>query len=97
MKTMVTLKKLRWAIFPALAIPAVFALSAFSNGGNTYAVCHIPPGNPDNCHEIRVSANAVQDHLNHGDKLFCDDENVLGEYLNMTSEQQIIKRFKRRN
>jgi hypothetical protein len=32
-------------------------------------ICHIPPGNPDNAHTIRVSENAVDAHLAHGDTL----------------------------
>jgi len=36
-------------------------------------VCHIPPGNPQNAHTIRISENAVQTHLDHGDSLgICD-------------------------
>jgi len=36
-------------------------------------VCHIPPGNPQNAHNIRISENAVQSHLDHGDFLgICD-------------------------
>lgn len=30
-------------------------------------ICHIPPGNPENAHTIRVSENAVPAHLAHGD------------------------------
>ena len=34
------------------------------------AVCHIPPGNPDNAHTICISVNAVDKHLDlHGDHL----------------------------
>jgi hypothetical protein len=33
-------------------------------------VCHIPPGNPDNAHDICVSTHAVAPHqANHGDTL----------------------------
>jgi len=32
-------------------------------------VCHVPPGNPENEHSIRVSINAVHAHLAHGDAL----------------------------
>jgi len=34
-------------------------------------VCHVPPGNPENAHEIEIDASAVQDHLanNPGDTL----------------------------
>ena len=33
------------------------------------AICHIPPGNPDNAHTINVDDNAVPAHLAHGDTL----------------------------
>jgi hypothetical protein len=32
-------------------------------------ICHIPPGNPSNAHEICVDYHAVDAHLAHGDKL----------------------------
>jgi hypothetical protein len=36
-------------------------------------VCHIPPGNPDNAHTITISENALDAHLEHGDKIgACD-------------------------
>lgn len=42
-------------------------------------VCHIPPGNPENAHEILVSANAVPALLAHGDILGeCPDDNDAG-------------------
>ena len=38
-------------------------------------ICHRPPGNPDNAHTIRVSENALQAHLDHGDtKGPCPDK-----------------------
>lgn len=30
-------------------------------------ICHFPPGNPDNCHTLRVGETAVPAHLAHGD------------------------------
>jgi hypothetical protein len=50
------------------------------NGGSNednVTICHCPPGNPDNCHTIRVGRNAVRAHLrNHpGDSEGpCDDD-----------------------
>ena len=32
-------------------------------------ICHIPPGNPDAAHTIRISVNALKAHLAHGDYL----------------------------
>ena len=41
----------------------------------TVTVCHVPPGNPKNAHEITVGEPAVQAHLNHGDYIGpCVDE-----------------------
>ena len=55
------------------------ATSASSGSGSQadhkQAVCHIPPGNPDNAHTIVVDDSAVQTHLDHGDTLGpCPDE-----------------------
>jgi len=33
------------------------------------AICHIPPGSPDNAHTIIIASAAVQAHLGHGDTL----------------------------
>jgi len=38
-------------------------------------ICHIPPGNPGNSHEITVSVKALRAHLAHGDSVGgCDDQ-----------------------
>jgi hypothetical protein len=39
------------------------------NGQQKVTICHVPPGNPDNAHEITVGAPAVPAHLAHGDFL----------------------------
>jgi len=39
------------------------------NNNDKVRVCHMPPGNPSNMHEICISPNAVQAHLDHGDNL----------------------------
>ncbi|XZF12514.1 hypothetical protein ACTHGU_12035 [Chitinophagaceae bacterium MMS25-I14] len=39
------------------------------NDDKKVLVCHIPPGNPDNAHEICIGEEAVPAHLDHGDKL----------------------------
>jgi hypothetical protein len=47
------------------------------DNGNKRTICHCPPGDPDNCHTIRVGKNAAQSHLrNHpGDTAGpCDDD-----------------------
>ncbi len=37
--------------------------------GVKMTICHVPPGNPDNAHVIRVGIRAVPAHLMHGDRL----------------------------
>ena len=34
---------------------------------STTIICHVPPGNPDNSHEIVVSTSSLTAHLKHGD------------------------------
>ncbi len=41
-----------------------------NNHNHKITICHIPPGNPANMHEITISLNALQTHLDHGD-IFC--------------------------
>ena len=43
---------------------AVFSITAYAA---KLTVCHVPPGNPANFHDITISENALQAHLNHGD------------------------------
>lgn len=65
-----------------LAISALLFISFIGKGDSSnqkVVICHIPPGNPDNAHEIEVSVNAVDAHLAHGDNLGpcscnCSDE-----------------------
>jgi hypothetical protein len=47
------------------------ALAAPSNsqGDHKQAVCHVPPGNPDNANTIVIDDSAVETHLDHGDSL----------------------------
>jgi hypothetical protein len=37
--------------------------------GDKVLICHIPPGNPDNAHEILIDDSAWPAHLAHGDYL----------------------------
>ena len=64
------------------------------------AICHIPPGNPDNAHTIFISPDAIDAHLAHGDNLgACDsiafggnnNSQRLSAYPNPTSETTIIQ------
>lgn len=61
-------------MFMGLGAAAALADDEYEDG--KMAVCHVPPGNPDNAHTIWVSPSAVPAHLAHGDKLGeCDEEN----------------------
>ena len=55
---------------------AVTAIHIYElNDSERVVLCHVPPGNPDNEHSIRVAAAAVDAHLAHGDYLgLCDDD-----------------------
>ena len=51
-----------------LLLSAVTVASA----GNTL-ICHVPPGDPGNAHEIRIDDSAVPAHMDHGDYMgSCD-------------------------
>lgn len=41
-------------------------------------ICHVPPGNPENRHEICVGENAVRAHLNHGHADSDEDRDNVG-------------------
>lgn len=45
----------------------VATLAMNADAGEKIAICHIPPGNPDNAHTIVISINALHAHLAHGD------------------------------
>jgi len=51
-------------------------------------ICHIPPGNPDNCHEITICIEAIDNHMNHhGDSFICnypEDEPLLQQLSKVT-------------
>lgn len=74
-------RRSRWIAWLGLALLPVLALivsapatQAQGRGQEKVTICHIPPGNPDNAHEITVGAPAVPAHLAHGDTLGeCDD------------------------
>lgn len=43
-------------------------LTLCQDDGAKVEICHVPPDNPDNAHTIRIgSADALADHLAHGD------------------------------
>jgi hypothetical protein len=44
-------------------------------------ICHVPPGNPDNCHEITISLEAFETHFDHhDDRLICNDPAEASDY-----------------
>ena len=66
-----------------VVVPAVAALLAVhppavnaDSDNEKVTICHIPPGNPDNRHEITVSIFAVPAHVMlHGDNVGqCDGD-----------------------
>ena len=62
-----------------ICLSSLLALSAAKASslralGSKVEVCHIPPDDPGNFHTIKVSEQAVNAHLAHGDMLgFCND------------------------
>lgn len=59
----------------SVAVVAVVSFGFIAvNEPNKVTICHVPPGNPGNCHEITISTNALQTHLDHGDRLVCNSQ-----------------------
>jgi hypothetical protein len=59
-------------------------------------ICHIPPGNPDAAHTIRISVNALKAHLAHGDNFGAcdvqndnDDTDTQGTHFEITLEEKL--------
>src|SRR5688500_18066568 len=51
-----------------LAAGVVMGLSSLSFAGSRKVeMCHVPPGNPDKRHTIRIGDKAIDAHLDHGD------------------------------
>lgn len=79
----------------SLAIVLIIGLSSFNNN-NKITICHVPPGNPSNCHEITISLNALQTHLNHGDMLYCENESDYNEKLALIGDnykERLVKLY----
>jgi hypothetical protein len=47
----------------------IAAFAYAPDNGEKITVCHIPPGDPENMHEIDISVNALDAHLAHGDRV----------------------------
>ena len=52
-----------------LGIVIAASAVAMADGVPKITICHVPPGNPANFHEITVGAPAVPAHLAHGDNI----------------------------
>lgn len=82
-----------------LLFAGIFIFSAISFGfvefnketttSKKITICHVPPGNPDNCHEIKISKNALQAHLNHGDRLVCYNQRDLIDALDLLNVSEV--------
>lgn len=81
----------------SILVIVLLSFSGFnkSNTNDKITICHMPPGNIDNCHEITISRNALQTHLDHGDKIFCDIESDYDGHLKLVNydQERIIKRY----
>lgn len=54
------------------------------------AVCHSPPGNPNNMRTLEVSVSALQAHIDHGDKIGpCDGDSGYSTSVNVPKEEYI--------
>ena len=52
-----------------LGIVIAASAVAMADGVPKITICHIPPGNPANRHEITIGAPGVPAHLAHGDNI----------------------------
>ena len=60
-----------------MAVTPAFAQDPQSNEEDKkVTICHVPPGNPDNAHEITVGESAAKEHLtqHEGDRIVDDDD-----------------------
>ena len=60
--------------------------------GELVLVCHLPPGNPTNRHNLMISSNALQTHIDHGDiATNChdddDEKNVIAAIVKKQREE----------
>ncbi len=87
-----------------IACMAFAALSVFSFGftksnnvtPNKITICHLPPGNPDNCQEITISLKAFEAHMNHhDDALVCHNQQEVAFYIMVatTNKMQLIHAY----
>ncbi len=66
-----------------------FGKGAVLSSSSTTIICHIPPGNTANAHEIVVGTSSLTAHLNHGDKLgTCNGNMSVEEFLSANVETE---------
>lgn len=78
-KSLVTSSETKVAV---LCIFLAIGFSSFihNNPQDKITICHIPPGNPSNAHEITISRNALLTHLLHGDRMTCPTDSTDGAF-----------------
>jgi hypothetical protein len=70
MNTSKTIKKLATGVALTLStFLLVLAVNATAGTEQKITICHTPPGNPTNKTELKVSANAANAHMAHGDNI----------------------------
>lgn len=96
MKTISTrIKKhsLKLSILCVAALTFVcFGFTTASVSPDKITICHIPPGNPDNCHEITISVSAFETHMDHhNDALVCYNQEEYEFYriLSVKTDMQL--------
>ena len=92
------MKKLHTCLL-LIALLALFG-AASANAAEKIAMCHLPPGNPDNWHTIYISVNAAAAHLGHGDldgtclancEALCDDGDACTQDVEPDDTQCLCK------
>ena len=69
------MKHLHRVLLTILVLASLGAFSGTVSAVSKVTICHVPPGNPDNAHNITVSKSAVNAHMAHGDSVgSCDGE-----------------------
>ena len=61
------MKKLFVSVAVVAGVLSIGAAPVAAGSDNKVTVCHVPPGNPENAHNITISVNALPAHLAHGD------------------------------
>lgn len=51
----------------AITLLMAFPASAVAANNGKIEICHLPPGNPENAQTLVIAADALADHLGHGD------------------------------